>query len=209
MFSLKAVIKAGILAVALVGASASAKTLTIAIDQSGFADALADKHFNAKAKRYIEQQIKQLTEGDTVKLKSFGSLQAPENFKEAELAITRHNKKKVAAAIGFQISKLKTTAKAQSATNLLAFFGRNKFGCKNGGKVIAVTDGVEVSELVDPVKLIKGKSPLPSPHEFVRLKGCEVTFYGLGLKRTETEMLNLRRAWHAWFTQAGASFDVE
>lgn len=209
MLTLKDVIKAGILAVALGGANASAKTLTIAVDQSGFANALADKHFNAKTKRYVRQQIQQLKEGDIVKLKSFGSLQAPENFKEAELLITRHNKKKVADAIGLEIGKLKDSAKAQSATNLLAFFGRHKFGCEDGGKVIAITDGIEVSELVDPMKLLKGKAQLPKPHEFVRLKGCEVTFYGLGLEHSETETLNLRRAWHAWFTQASASFDVE
>lgn len=188
---------------------AFAKTLTIAVDLSGSSPLLSDKHFVMQSRRYVEAQIKQLEEGDVVKLKFFGSLLAPENFKQTELPITRHNKKKVAEAISFQFGKLKDNAKAQSATNLLAFLGRNKFDCHNGGKVIVLTDGIEVSEQVDPVKLITGKAQLPQPHEFVKLQGCDVIFYGLGVGRSETVTLNLRRAWHAWFTQANASFDVE
>ncbi len=209
MLKINSFFSAALLALTLNAPITQAKTLNVVIDQSSFTEHLKDPNFNAQVREFVTKEVEQLKRGDDVRLMYFGSLNAPENFKQGSITLSRHNKRKVAHAVNRQIANLTDTAHAQASTNLLAFLGRNKFGCELGSKILIITDGIEVSEYVDPLKLLSGKSSLPKPHEFVRLDGCEVVFFGLGLGMPDTQALNLRRAWQAYFSAANASFDVE
>ena len=197
-----AMLSAGLIA-ASVYAPVQAKTLTIALDLSGSNPLLNDKQFNHNAAQYVADTISHLEKGDDVVVQSFGSLDNTANFNRFELPIKRHNAKKVAGQVAQYVRALPSNSQAQGSTNLIAWFGRNSFGCEAGGQVIVLTDAIED---VNPNHLIQGKQDLPKPNEFVQLKGCSVTFYGLGVGRLDSEMLNLRRAWTNYFESAGARF---
>ena len=202
----KSLVASTALLVASLSLPLQAKTLTIALDLSGSNPLLIDKTFNQGAVYYVSEAISALKQGDEVNIQTFGDLRDPTNFKQFMLPIKRHNAKKVARQVAGFIASLPNQQKAQGSTNLIAWFGRNQFGCSNESDIIVLTDGIEASEYVDPNKLLNGTQALPKPNEFVALSGCRVTFYGLGVGRRDKEVLALRRAWQAYFTQAGATF---
>jgi hypothetical protein len=96
--------------------------------------------------------------------------------------------------------------KPQSSTNLLAFLNRYDFGCDDGGEIILLSDGIESSEYVNGTELLSGKASLPKPTTSTRLKGCTVTFYGIGAGRSDTKLHRLRTQWQQYFDAAGATF---
>lgn len=183
-----------------------AKNLTIALDLSGSNPLLVDKHFNRRAAEYVVQQMDGLKQGDSVEVKFIGSLSATHNFQRIKKTVKRHNLKKLKVVISNVIKTLSKQAQAQGSTNLLAFWGRNRFDCQSGDSVIVLTDAIESSEYIESNALLSGKAKLPKPNEFVQLQGCSIQYFGIGVGRSDQEMLTLRRQWKAYFESAGAAF---
>jgi len=190
----------------LIGQQALAKTLTIALDLSGSNPLLLNENFNRRAANFAVQHIDGLEEGDIVELKFIGSLKDAHNFQTFKRTIERHNRRKIKRDIGRAITTLPHAVQAQDSTNLVAFWGRNTFDCSADSQTIVFTDAIESSEYVSANALLSGKATLPKPNEFVRIKDCNITFFGLGVGRSDVEALTLRRQWHAFFEAAGASF---
>ncbi|MCY7297388.1 hypothetical protein [Alteromonas sp. a30] len=198
-----------LLATLLLSASAQSAQLTIAVDLSGSNPFLKDERASKGAAYYASQHVSQLSTGDSVVLQSFGSLQSFDNFEALQVTLTRKNQKQLVKGIQSKLTTLASQAKEQGSTNLIAYFGRNDFGCEQtGSTVLVLTDGIEASEYVDPNKLLAGEVSLPSPNTFAQdnLKGCTVIFYGLGIGRHDSEMVRLREAWSEYFKQTNSHF---
>lgn len=186
-------------------ADALAATLTIGLDLSGSNPLLHNHSFNREAASYIKTQIAPLKRGDVVLLKSFGDVRDPKNFGTYRFEVGR-GKKKLADKINAYILALPQKVQAQGSTQILAWFGRKRFTCEVGDKVMLITDGIEASEKVNPNQLLAGSAQLPPPNEFVDLSGCDITFFGLGVGRLDSEVVALRRAWRKWFAKTGANY---
>ncbi|BBO27490.1 hypothetical protein AltI4_18780 [Alteromonas sp. I4] len=180
--------------------------IAVLSDLSGSNPLLSNKQFNERAKRYVLNELENLKKGTVVRLHYFGSLQATANFDDDIYEVKRHNLKAIKHNIGKAISELPTRMSPQGSTNILALFSRSQFSCGNGNQIIVLTDGIEASEYISPDKLLSGEQSLPKPNEFVSLKGCKVTFFGLGVGRSDKEATTLRRQWRDWFAAAGAEF---
>ena len=187
------------------GASAQAKSLTILVDASASNPMLINTAFNRRATEHVIEQITALKRGDSVTMQTFGSLQSADNFKKHKLAITRHNRKKVAASFAKQLLALPKAIKPQGSTNIIAWFNRNQVNCDKGGQILLLSDAIEASEYISPNDLLSGQKELPAPSEFVNVRGCEVILFGIGAGRSDSETTRLRKAWASYFDKAGAS----
>ena len=78
------------------------------------------------------------------------------------------------------------------------------FGCETNGAVLLITDGIESSSVVSAKALLDGKAVLPAPGP--NLRGCVLTFYGLGAGWELQQVKNLKVAWSQWAKKAGADF---
>ena len=186
---------------------AAAKDLHILIDASQSNPMLIDTAFNKRAAAFAVQSISQLKQHDTVRLQTFGSLQSADNFDVKALPVSRHNHRKVSAAVASYLVSLPKKLKPQGSTNVLAWFNRNPVDCSTDKHtILIITDGIEASEYVNPNHLLSGKQTLPAPSEFVNVRGCEVVMFGVGGGRLDKETIRLRKAWEQYFKQAGASF---
>jgi hypothetical protein len=113
---------------------------------------------------------------------------------------------KVAQAVGDLLRSLpRQSHSAQASTNLLAWleFGSG-FACADQGEILVITDGIESSSLVNAKALLDGKVRLPNPS--VNLKGCTLTFYGLGAGLPAQYVKRLREQWQRWSEKSGATF---
>jgi hypothetical protein len=188
-------------------AATEKKEITLLFDLSGSNPLLSDTRFNQSAAQFAAQALEGLKRGDTVILKSFGSLQSTENFESLALTVQRHKLKSVQRKVKKAILSLPTNAQAQSSTNIISWFNRNRPTCTKGSRTIVVTDGLEASEHIPNVNdWLNGKITLPKPSEFVQLKGCDITFYGLGVGLRDNHLNTLRRQWRDYFKEAGATF---
>ena len=177
---------------ALLSANAHAKHITLAPDASVSNLLLTNKHINAQAAAYVEKRMKTVAIGDVVTLRFMGSLNNPSALQKHEYTVTHQNKVMVRQFMSQVVLSMPAHIKPQNSTNLLAFLGRYDFGCADGGEIIILTDGIEASEYVDGNALLSGKASLPAPNSSTRLKGCTVTFYGIGAGRSDTELHRLR-----------------
>ncbi|MGB0662717.1 MAG: hypothetical protein ACPGMR_02875 [Pontibacterium sp.] len=206
MNSVKKALTSLVLSVAIC-TPAAAKDLHILIDASQSNPMLIDTAFNKRAAAFAVQSISQLKQHDTVRLQTFGSLQSADNFDVKALPVSRHNHRKVSAAVASHLVSLPKTLKPQGSTNVLAWFNRNPVDCSTDKHtILIITDGIEASEYVNPNHLLSGKQTLPAPSEFVNVRGCEVVMFGVGAGRLDQETIRLRKAWEQYFKQAGASF---
>ena len=190
----------------LLGASVSttAQTLTIGLDMSLSNPLVTDKAFSQQVAGYVAQQIKPMRAKDQVVIMPFGARDNVANLHSKHIAIKRHKQAKTAKAVAHHIINFSAQkSNAQQATNILAWLEFNDFNCAGGGTIIAVTDGIESSETLNPKAFITGKAALPKPDEFHQLQGCNVVFYGLGVGRPAKEAKIIRRAWTQYFKQAG------
>ena len=185
---------------------AQAKTLTVALDISRSNPLFENSALNGLAANYIHSQVKSLAINDVVSLRYVGSLNDTKSVQKIEKTITHNNKEIVTAMASQMVLGVAKHVKAHDSTNLLAFFNRNQFDCQSGGDITILTDGIEASEYVAPKKLLSGEIGLPKPSEFVKLKGCTVTFYGMGAMRSDAELNRLRHQWYTFFKAAGATF---
>ncbi len=184
-----------------------AKTLTIAIDLSGSNPLLQHKNFAYESAKYMSEQITKLKTGDSVSLQTFGSRGDASNLLNYKFTLSRRLR---ASAIATKIAKFiqslpKRKDLAQSSTNLIAWLEfTGGFDCKNQGQIIVITDGLESSSYVDARKFLDGKAKFPKPD--VDLKGCNLTFYGLGAGLPAPYVKIIRNAWRKWVAASGASF---
>jgi hypothetical protein len=187
--------------------TAQAKTLTIGIDLSGSNPLLAHQNFAYIASQHVTAEINKLNNGDTVHVKTFGSRAVAENLLNPTFQISRKVKPgKVAGIVAQYIQSLpEKVDAAQSSTNLVAWLEfTSGFNCSGAGHVLVITDGIESSSYVDGNQLLQGKKGLPKPD--VDLKGCSLTFYGLGAGSPPQAVRNIRNEWMRWAEQAGAIF---
>tara|TARA_R110002073_G_scaffold118562_1_gene257720 strand:- start:853 stop:1497 length:645 start_codon:yes stop_codon:yes gene_type:complete len=198
-----------IVSTALAGATADAKTLTIALDKSGSNPLLVDPHFAASAADYASELIMPLEEGDVVRLVSFGARDRADNMLNKIIKLKRSLRAgKVADAVKSYINGLpQGEPVAQSSTNIVSFLELDgNFDCKSGSTVLLLTDGVEASEYVSPQGFVEGKSHLPKPDPELSLKGCTVIFYGLGAGTEGSAAKFMRNEWSAYVGATGGEF---
>jgi hypothetical protein len=188
-------------------ASDKLKEIAIIVDKSGSNRLLTDKRFNQAAANYIDGELDNLKTKDKVILQSFGSLGTADNFINRPLTVKRHGQTSAKRKIKQAILNLPSTVKPQGSTNIIAWFSRNQPDCSEGNRLIFLTDGLEASEYIPNTNAwLEGKASLPKPHEFIQLKGCDITFYGLGVGLTDKQLTILRRQWRDYFAAAGATF---
>jgi hypothetical protein len=208
-YSIITVLAAAILSVVLT-TSATAKTLTIALDKSGSNPLLVDPNFAASAAGYVAAKVQALEDGDVVRLRSFGSRQAPQNLLNQSFVISRRLKaRQLAEALKNFINDLPNhKSDAQPSTNIVALLEfDNGLDCANGGEVLLLTDGLEASEYMDPKAFLAGQKHLPKPD--VGLTGCDVTFYGLGAGLPAPAAKFIRHEWAGFIKTAGGAFTAE
>jgi hypothetical protein len=187
--------------------SAQAKTLTIGIDLSGSNPLLSHGNFAFIASQYATDEINKLNNGDIVQVKTFGSRADVLNLLNSTFEISRRmNTKKIAGVVAQYIQSLpEQKAIAQSSTNLLAWLEfTSGFNCTDNSHILVITDALESSSYVDGNQLLQGKKKLPKPD--VDLRGCALTFYGLGAGWQAKFVKVVRNEWANWAEQAGATF---
>lgn len=193
----------------LAALSASARTMTIGIDLSGSNPLLIHQNFADQAARHVENAILALKPGDTVNLQSFGAREDARNLVRRSVTLDRRNRpQKIAQEVGRYLRSLPgLNSEGQSSTNLLAWleFG-TAFDCAKDGQIIVITDALESSSRVNAQRLIDGKAHLPNPDPNAQLKGCALTFYGLGAGWQADTVLRLRSEWTRWAKKAGMDF---
>jgi hypothetical protein len=185
--------------------TASAATLTVGIDLSG-SSPVFNEHFARPASARVGSRVAALNLGDRVNVRTFGARDLS-NMRQGTMVITRAARpQEVARQAAALVTKMPSSGiEPQGSTNVIAFLEFSDFDCANGGEILLITDGIEASSYADPDALLKGKAKLPSPEPNF-LKGCTVTFYGLGAGQSAPAAKYLRDAWRAWFEAAGASF---
>jgi len=187
--------------------SALAKMLTIGVDLSSSNPLLTNKNFAYVASQYVTVQINQLKKGDVVQVKTFGARGDLSNLLNTSFKISRRLRAhKVAKIVSKYLLSLPARKDvAQSSTNLVAWLElTNGFDCGAGGQILVITDAIESSSLISDQQLLQGKQALPQPD--VSLKGCHLTFYGLGAGQELQVVKTLSQAWTNWAGQAGATF---
>lgn len=184
----------------------SAKEYTVLLDESGSSPLFISEEFKEAAINYLGMRVGEMSEGDVIVVRAFGSLDVASNMKKKTLYIKRHNKKKIARTLAGIVKHSGKPDTVQNATNLHAWFGRNELDCKNGAELIALTDGLEASEYISATNLLKGTQALPKVHENAHIAGCNIHYFGLGLGRSDKETTILRNAWKAYFDAADAQF---
>jgi predicted GNAT family acetyltransferase len=206
-FTLALILCVSVLLSTLSNAATEPKEIRILLDVSGSNPLLTDKRFNEAAARYMDKALADIKPKDTVILQSFGSHGAADNLVEKTIIIKRHRETSARNFVKNKIRNLPKQVKAQGSTNIIGWFSRHRPDCSRGNRLLFITDGIEASEYMPkPDDLLNGKAQLPKPHEFINLKGCDITFYGLGAGRTDKQLNNLRRQWRAYFKAAGAHF---
>lgn len=204
---LKIIVITAMISLSVIG-KLHANTLIIAHDLSASNPLLVNENFKRASLAYLATQMNELSRGDSVILKTFGDIANPQNFNSYEIKLGRSQQKSLSQIHNY-IATIHKRFKPQGSTNIIAWLGRNEFNCAQESQhIVVVTDGIEASEYADPLKLMAGETQLPKPNEFVNLSGCTITFYGLGVGRADKEALHLRRAWHRYFEQARANFNV-
>ncbi|XOV77456.1 MAG: hypothetical protein ACFHVJ_10895 [Aestuariibacter sp.] len=195
------------LVAASLSVSVSAKELSVLVDVSQSNPMLVDTAFNKRAAEFVISEVQSLKKGDTVTIQTFGTLQDSENLTVQTLQVSRHNQKKVAAAVAKYLLSLPELIKPQGSTNLLAWFNRNPQNCdQQPEKILILSDAIEASEYVNPNLLLSGKQSLPVPSEYVNINGCDVVMFGIGSGRMDQETTRLRKAWEQYFEHADARF---
>lgn len=187
--------------------SALATSLTIGIDLSGSNPLLMHENFAYKASQYTASEILKLKPKDTVQIKTFGARDNAANVLSTNLVISRKMKpKKAADLIAKYIITLPNQVDiSQTSTNLIAWLEfTSGFNCSDNGKILVITDGLESSSYVSGKQFLAGKKGLPKPD--VNLKGCSLTFYGLGADWQPQPVKFVRNEWNSWSTKAGADF---
>lgn len=187
--------------------SSQSATLTIGIDLSGSNPLLSQEAFAAQAGQHAAEAIKRLKEGDVVRVRTFGARSDAANLPVHSATIGRRNRpSEVGNAVAAYLRRLPGQAgKGQPSTNILAFLELGSgFGCETNGAVLLITDGIESSSVVSAKALLDGKAVLPAPGP--NLRGCALTFYGLGAGWELQQVKNLKVAWSQWAKKAGADF---
>lgn len=195
------------LALCMVPAMSFGKTLTIGIDVSGSNPLLMHENFAYEASQYVSTEILKLKPKDVVRVSTFGARENAANVLSTTLVISRKLRpEKAAAMVAAYIRALPKQAEvSQSSTNLLAWLEfTTGFECADGGQILVVTDGLESSSYVSGEKFLTGKQGLPDAD--VDLKGCALTFYGLGAGWQPQSVKYVRKEWTRWSEQAGATF---
>lgn len=187
--------------------TAHAKTLTIGIDLSASNPLLGHKNFAYVASQHVASEINKLKDGDVVHVKTFGSRTDALNLLNPTFEISRRMKsQKVAGIVAQYIQSLPEQKEiSQSSTYLVAWLEfTSGFNCTEGSQILVITDGLESSSYVDGNQLLQGKKNLPKAE--VNLKGCALTFYGLGAGWMPQQVKIVRNEWERWAEQAGATF---
>lgn len=198
------------LTLCLLPALSAAKTLTIGIDVSGSNPLLSRENFAYEASEYAAAEIRKLKPGDVARITTLGARDNAANILITNLPISRKLRpEKAASMVAGYIRALPTQQDvSQSSTNLIAWLEfTSGFDCAAGGQILVITDGLESSSEVSAEKLLAGKQGLPSPA--VDLKGCGLTFYGLGAGWPASSVKFVRKEWTRWAGEAGADFIAE
>ncbi len=193
----------------LLSSTVSARTLTIGLDLSGSNPLVSSKEFAYGASLYVSKEIMKLKNRDVVVLKTFGSRSAKGNLITNEYVLTRRLKpKKVAGIVSAYINSLPSqTDISQGSTSLVSWLEfTSGFDCENESHILAISDAIDSSSATDSKALESQKDWLPEPD--VSLKGCKLTFYGLGAGMPYNYVKTIRNEWRDWSQKAGANFDA-
>jgi len=201
---MKIIIAFSVLALTL---NASAQTLTLGFDLSGSNPLLSHENFAFSAARYAGDKIRLLKSGDRVQLKTFGARDNALNLINRRITINRQNRPdKVAKMVERFILSLPVQDNIdQQSTNLVAWLKFSEdFDCENKSEILVITDGIESSFYVGGKDFIAGRKGLPKAD--VNLKGCTLTFYGLGAGWPPKNVKTIRKAWRTYAREANLTF---
>lgn len=193
---------------------AAAGSLDIGLDMSGSNELVKNETFAAAVAARVEAKIRQMSLGDRVRLRFFGSYGANDNLKTLDVRISRRNRApKVAKAIGRFIRAVPSLIEngrmsAQGATNIIAYLEERDFACEaEPTDILLITDGFEVSVYTNSANVVSGRAKLPAPGGRF-LEGCALTMLGVGrIAGTSSPIAtrNVSKAWSDWADAAGAS----
>lgn len=184
------------------------KTLTIALDISGSSPLMASKNFGRIAGESLYEIIRSMKMNDQVTLHTLGN-GGLDNFSQTITLSHKKRPSEAATAVKQFLSDIQTKVSKQSATMLLKFLLTPGFYCSDSDEVIVISDGLEMSpDLEMDGKLLNSVFKIPEPPKD-HLKGCHITFWGLGRSRSvlsARQVTHLTNAWTAWMQHAGATF---
>lgn len=193
----------------IVSQSSSAKVVTIGLDLSGSNPLMISEDFSKKAANDVLPHIKDLKDGDQVRLMSFGARNSVQNLRDFTVTISRKNKaSKIAQELARAIRSIpRGMLEKQQATNIITWLEYTpNFRCEDNSQILLITDGVEDSDVFSAKKLLSGEA-LPAPKR--TLEGCSVYFYGLGVGLSGIQLGYLHKAWAHYINQANGSFFAE
>ena len=204
------IFKMSALAIGAYASSSEAKTLTIGLDVSGSNPLIIDENFSRGAALFAAEKVAELESGDVVRILTFGDRRAAENLKRIEFKISKRNRaREVARASAQYIAAIpKAVQDGQPETNIVAWLEHTGgFECEENSEIVVITDGVQAAKNFNPQSFIAGRISLPPPR--VNLKGCSVTFFGLGAGVESNGIHLMETQWRDFIEVAGATFFAE
>jgi len=147
--------------------------------------------------------------GDVVVVKTFGSRNSEANLRSSEYTISRRLKPvKVAGILSGYISSLPSKSDvSQGSTSLVSWLEfTSGFDCPSESHIVVLTDAIDSSGATDFSAIGANKKWLPEPD--VDLKGCKLTFYGLGAGMPHKYVKTIRDEWRGWSQKTGATFNA-
>lgn len=171
--------------------------------------------FAQRAGNMVGQMIqRELLLGDSVTLMPVGH-RSTANARKMRFRLTAQFRQSAAAARvgGIIASTPRSTEAGQGSTNLIFALERGAILCPPRGHIIILSDGLESSNDFNGTDaLLQGKMQLPAPPPGF-LRGCRVTFVGIGLTSDRTAQLSnvhlryLTSAWRTYLITAGVRPD--
>lgn len=185
--------------------------LTILGDLSSSAPLQSSAPFAQRAAGVVREHILSLMLGDKVVLRPIGT-RSTQNIVPIEWALgPRNRQRKVADEVyGVIAGTPSSKRKGQEETSLI-FTLESGIPCGPRSAILIISDGIEASRDFSKVReLLAGKAQLPKPAA-PALRGCKVTFLGIGLTADGTYQLNtselqhLTSAWRSYLLAAGVA----
>jgi hypothetical protein len=196
-------------------------TMTVFADLSGSTVFMGSPPYTSGAIARVGDDIQKQPLGTRFRVLSLGSLTAENAIDVLSVSSDYQNRipamrKRVTAALGDLFERNRQTG-GQGGTNITYALINAHPSCTPGSRVVILSDGVEESTSYSVSRALSAGQPvnLPAPAGPI-LKGCSVTFIGIGMMSTtggttqslpDAQLQALTAGWRAWFAAAGVQPD--